>query len=214
MSRLRAYLLAAVALVGGGVTLTVALQDAADDVSPPLECPEWDTQIDRLKQRRVGFFVMFQPGVTIPETHDNRILGTCVAATRTCTVSRQDCLNSYTYSFDLGPNVAGWRLAYTDSHPYFARSWERLAADTANLEFLGGYKEAGPACIATALTGAQCRSLFASINDCWREQPGNIVHHQDGYSPDGNDELWPCDVPMGTDPARLIAGDLQDLTDE
>jgi hypothetical protein len=211
MTRLRALLAAAaVALVGGAVSLSVALQDEAAVIDPPMACKEWGRRLGRHRESRREFFVLVQAGYDVPAAIGDRVIGDCQG--RRCKISREDCQEdadsraySYRYRFETGGLVNGWRAAKADVHRYIAKGWQDLADAASEVVWLGSYKQAPANCVATSLSAAQCRNLLRSVNDCWREQPSGTIHTDGSHVPDTDDEWWPCVVVAGENP-EVVAG--------
>lgn len=182
MTRLKALLIAAATLVGGGALLTVALQQSAENLSPPMSCKEWAHQVFRWSDpdRAFVYFVAAQTGVNPPAAFGNRVLGDCSAGQ--CTVSRQDCSVSYSYNYEIILNVDGWRLGRITAIPYIAGGHKAWADATPGAKWLGSFGEVVGNCLEIR-SAAECDSFLAPTSDCWLLSNGNLCRYEKEYGP-------------------------------
>lgn len=191
MTRLRAVLAAAAALVLGGTALSVALRQAGQ--AEGLTCAEWCTRTAQYNapDERHTFYIAFPSGTNVPEAHADRILGACSGGT--CTVEPASCEQcAVSYPYELSPAVQGYRLAEIHAPPYIARGWKLWAQDTAGVRWYGSHAEVRAACLAH-FTGAQCRDLLRGDERCWRLADGT----RDVYGWAGDPATWQV---VGTEP--------------
>ena len=167
-ARIKRILQAAALLVAGGAALTVAITTANQADVQPLTCPEWEVALASLGDQQREFFLAasstyIQAGV--PTVSATRPLGTCAAGE--CVI-QTPCGTEYRYPFDLAPAVNGWRLARVYAHPYIAGGWQELATavGASSLRYWSVRSTVATTCVGL-LTQLQCRTLFASLDDCW-----------------------------------------------
>lgn len=178
MTRLRALLLAAAALVAGGLGIGVALNQSAQQLDPPMSAAEWCTAAARRAndiQRKEHFFVAVAQGAAIPKESGGRLLGDC--ADGTCTVAPDAAPQcAVTYNYECGPLVNGWRVCEIFSHPYFAKGWANEAQTNADFRWYGSLRDVVTACRAH-FTGAECLTLLDADRKCWLLQDGSVCRY-------------------------------------
>lgn len=176
MTKIKAMLAAAASLVIGGLAIGIALNQAGQQLG--VSAQEWCSAVATAGdvQKREHFLLAYQPGNPIPEAWpdgpDGRILGECSGGT--CTIAPAalpDC--AYTYQYDCGPQVVGWRVCDVWAHPYVAKGWKLAAADLAYLRWFGSFAEASSTCLAN-FTGQQCLQLFDADRKCWLLGDGRV----------------------------------------
>lgn len=167
MSRLKQVLSAAAALVlGSALAIGVALNQAGQ--SEGMSPEEWCSLVERAKDpiRQHSFFIAIQPGNDIPEAYGDRLLGSCEGGT--CTIAPNatpQC--SYTYQYDCGPTVGGWKVCEVqDVHPYIAKGWMLAAEGFAYLRWYSSRSEVVTACL-EHFTGPECLDLLQADSSCW-----------------------------------------------
>jgi len=194
MSRFKRILAAAAALGG---TLAVALLTANQADPEPMTCREFGALVRRLEGERLTYFVAVRHGYAPPEMAASRPLGEC--ASRRCTIGAQGCRHIYSYRYEPGPLVNGWRLVKLVSHPYVAGGWRELAQGNPDLHFMRSYGEAVSLCVAR-FGAASCRGLLRSVNDCWERSGGEQCRGGLRYGP-GAGGVQPNPAPLTTPPA-------------
>lgn len=164
MSKLKAVLMAAAALVAVGSAVGIALNQAGQSVGMTVD--EWCDKIDAIrdKQAKEHFFVAVKDGAELPKQAGGYLLGDCSGGT--CTIAPDAAPHcSYTYDYNCGPLVSGWRVCETYAHPYVLAGW--LAADDdTNIRAYRGFRRVVDDCKAN-FTGAQCLELLEADKRCW-----------------------------------------------
>ena len=211
MTRLRAVLAAAAALVvGGGLALNVALRQAGQDLVPRMTCAEWE-QVVAQAEPPIEWFVATTDAFVPPTAVGSRIIGTCAAGV--CTVEPQSCPTPVTYTYERSAPVSGWRLYRVRGPKYFAVGWRALAtAQPASVRFYRGWAELAADCL-THFTAANCRTLADGAGVCWKRAGNQYCRKGRLYgpglggvgacSPQAGDSPYPCDVTAGVDPGGL-----------
>lgn len=219
MTRLRALLVAAAALVAGGTALTLALRNAGLSLVPPMTCSEWSRLVTEAQQLPPSdWFMAGASGYSPPTTISDRVLGECAAGK--CVVAPQGCEASYSYDFDRSPAVNGWFLYHFRGPLYFAEGWRQLAtAVPASAKFFEGWKDVWAKCTALA-TVARCLQMLDGAGACWKRAggfycrkgllygPGLGGVNADGSpatcAPAAGDVPYPCSSPDGERWADLV----------
>jgi len=171
MTKLKAAMTAAaIAFLGGGITIYQAFQQGA--VSVDYTEQEWCRDAKKLNdvQRQEHFFVAIQTGATLPKA---------VVWNGTGTILQSDCTAGecfiaptaghecrYKYRYAVGPAVDGWRVADVWAHPRAAQGWKQVAAQQGDLKWFGGIGPAITACLAHT-TPAKCKLLLDVDSRCW-----------------------------------------------
>ena len=165
MTKLKALLSTAAALILTGLGVGVAINQAG--VTHDVTTEQWCSKIQQVNdvQRKERFFIAIQQGATIPKAAGDRVLGDCAAGV--CTIAPEaapDC--AYTYTYDLGPLVNGWRIAEVWAHPYVAKGWLLAADAQADLRWYASLGQVVGECL-EHFTASECKTLLDVDGRCW-----------------------------------------------
>lgn len=179
MSKLKAVLATAAALVIGGTAIGIALNQAGQTHS--MGAKEWCKRIEAISEdsKRKTFFIAIPQWRLAaglpkawPDTVDGRMLGDCGGGG--CSFApgvAEHCV--YEYAYKSSPQVNGYRLFEVNAHPYIAKGW-KLWAESTNGDGFGDrvywwQSFAGPlkGCINNAnMSNAQCLNILELDSRC------------------------------------------------
>jgi hypothetical protein len=192
MTRAKAWLSAIAALVVGGVTWQVAVQQAREDLG--MTCEDLEATVREAEQRPpVWWFVGVADGFTPPKAFavgdpvEHRTIGEIegTGAAGHLVVEDDSCGGTgYRYEYKRAASVANHRVYALRGDRYFARSWFDGANLTVNVKWLGGWKDVKAACL-SRWTAVQCRSALGQVSQCWRLGDGTQCRDYDATAQQG-----------------------------
>lgn len=83
---------------------------------------------------------------------------------------------AYTYTYDCGPEVNGWRVCDVYAHPYIAKGWMLAANEYEYLRWYGSMAAVVTACL-EHFTGPECLNLLQADNRCWLLDDGRVCRY-------------------------------------
>lgn len=179
MTRLKAWLSGAAALVIAGGTIALSLMQSAQEQTPPVSCVEGCELFSRVadSQQWPRFFVAMPQGVATPSAYGATLLGDCQHGT--CSIrGPASCPCGIDYAYEAGPLVDGYRAIEVRAPATVARGWRAWANESGEARWLGGFRDAVAKCLELT-TAAKCLQLFDAGNRCWLLSTGDICRY--GY---------------------------------
>lgn len=178
MTKLKAILAAAAALVAIGVTVPLALRQAGQ--AEGATCADWASMVDRVSDPQAvrQFYLAVQDGAPIPEQAGGFLLGECAGGV--CEYLPEGCSTAYQYTYSAGPLRNGWRIVTVEAAPYVARGWKQAATESGGaIRWYGTKAQVVTECLAH-FSGADCLAMLGgAASGCWRLDTGDICRH--GY---------------------------------
>lgn len=198
-TRIKALFAAAAAT--GAVVLSVALQEAAQDVIPPMSCAEWQHELAPYqdKQSWHTFHLGFADSAQPPQMVGNRPLGRRDADA--FVISMDGCDIELRYPYKLSPAVNGRRVVAFRAPLAVAAAWRQWSQDTPGVLWLGSFGQAVDECVARVPL-AQCRQMLGAVHDCWLQDDGTLCRYGrtpagEACAPGAGSRPLPCVVDRG-----------------
>lgn len=207
MSRLRQLLVAAAALVLGGLGLDQALHDAGQAAAPKWNCSEWAQVAQRYSdlQQQETFYVAVPTGSAVPSVVGDRVLGDCAGGV--CTIKPASCSDAATWTYKAGAPLGGKVIIRARAPLYVAEGLRRWVGGLTGGLWLGSFGQAVSTCLSLT-TAANCRTMLGGVSDCWLLSDGRLCRYGRLYGPgeggasacpalDAGARPMPCEVSRG-----------------